>query len=158
MQPPLHAQLLDETHSPLTPTTTGPAMPVDEDWSPWEGAAAPNERGQMCAVTPVLATYAATPVRLEPPSEELYRRTREALKSSTYDSWDNWDEFDPRGIGAASTPSAPVSRKRSAVRTQKMGGCCCRSLFSRVACLCATCVAGLLIVYLRCARRSLRHA
>ena len=44
-----------------------------------------------------------TPINTPTPNETHYRRSREALSASTFDSWDTWDEFDPRGIGAMST-------------------------------------------------------
>ena len=110
----------------------GASSQEHEDWAEWGSLPDPLQQADA------LQAYAAAPAPLVAQrimSPEVYMRSREAVRASTYDSWENWDEFDPRasekrdtpGTASKGTEKKPKKGKGAGARcVPRCGLGCCR--------------------------------
>lgn len=137
------------------------------DFDPTEDAHEPQEARDTCwadwGTEPLIEqdegerSYTGTPtLRAMPqPEPDVFMRSREAVRSNTYDSWDTWDDFNPRsGEDDGKLRPEPRSPTRNdstgsaskAVRSKRItpaGRRCCVSLVNKFVVLCAVALAGL---------------
>ncbi|KAL3933750.1 MAG: hypothetical protein SGPRY_000145 [Prymnesium sp.] len=123
---------------------------LDTSWAEWSSQPLPEP-------SRVQAEYAAMPAalaftELQP---DVFIRSREAVRSNTFDSWDKWDEFNPRdgedkpraspsasSLRRDTVGSASKARRVKPARRPRFRG----SILLRLLVVCSIAVAGLALI------------
>lgn len=97
---------------------------------------------------------------LEP---DVFVRSRDVVRSNTYDTWDTWDDFNPRsgeessrarGCHSASLAKDQTGSASKEIRTRRLtpaGRRCYGSSIGKVVAICAIAFVGLAFMQFRCA-------